>query len=221
MNDLNRKLQEIQKKLYLQRDGASSSSMRKKGLEYKMNWGVPIVTLRNIAGNYAPDPESANEMWSKNNRELRILATMMQDPSSFNDAEKWVNGIQNVELAEQATMNLFSRLPDAGKFASEWIQSDKLYIRLCGFLLYMRLFMQDYEMASEEEKNYFSALFDALNNESLILKRAALNSLKYLGKQSIIRSKTILANIKGNNKLPEDLKQYLYDDLLFEFESLG
>ncbi len=111
-------LQEIRKKLYLQRDGASSASMRDKGVDYTINFGVTVPTLRKIAKEYAPNKELADELWEKNTRELKILATMIQDPTYFQNTEDWVKEIKNVELAEQSVMNLFSKLPDAGKAAA-------------------------------------------------------------------------------------------------------
>ena len=210
---MNLKLQEIRKKLYLLRDGASSASMRKKGLHYKINFGVPVTTLKKLAEEYAPDSELANEMWGKNSRELNILATIIQDPTTFTDAEKWVNDIQSTELAEQAVMNLFCKIPVIQQQALQWIQSEKLYIRLCGFLLYIRLFMQNYRMTPEEEKIYFMSVFDTMNEESLILKNPAINSLRYFGRQSDNHLKIILDTIKDSNQLNSDIKEYLIADL--------
>lgn len=217
---MSNKLQEIRKKLYLRRDGASSTSMREKGVEYKINFGVPIPTLREIAQDYSPDSKLADELWEKDTRELKILATMIQDIPTFQKNEEWVETINNVELAEQSVMNLFSKIPNASTFASKWIQSDKLYTRLCGYLLYTRLFMKGYIMEKEEEKNYFLNIFKAFGDNSILIKNAAINSLKHLGRQSIINSKTVLAQVKGDSNLCTLEKENLYDDLLFEFEQL-
>ena len=210
---MNLKIQEIRKKLYLLRDGVSSTSMRKKGLHYKINFGVPVTSLKKLAEEYAPDSELANEMWGKNSRELNILATMIQDPTTFSDVEKWVNDIESIELAEQTVMNLFCKIQGIQQQASQWIQSEKLYIRLCGFLLYIRLFMQNYGMNLEEEKIYFASVFDTMNGDSLILKNPALNSLRYFGRQSDNHFKIILDSIKDSNQLNSEIKAYLIEDL--------
>ncbi|MDH8701811.1 3-methyladenine DNA glycosylase AlkD [Dysgonomonadaceae bacterium PH5-43] len=173
---MNAKLQEIRKKLYLQRDGASSASMREKGLDYKINFGVPTPTLRKIAQNYYPDCALANELWNKNNRELKILATMIQDPSMFSDTNKWIEEINNPELAEQAVMNLFCKLSNAEELANEWIQSDKQYIKISGFLLYSRLFTLDIPIKGNIEE-FVSIATENLNAESLLVKNAANNAL--------------------------------------------
>ena len=210
---MNSKIQEIRQKLYLRRDGAASSSMREKGVEYKINFGVPILTLREIAKVYAPDAELANELWKEDVRELKLLATLIQDVSSFTEADNWVNQINNIELAEQATMNLFCKIQNPILHAQKWVNSKKIYTQICGFILYSRLFRLEYQMNEEEDKNYFYAVFDALNSESLLLRNKALNSLTHLGQQSVLKSKNILAQVTENSELSSELKQILHEEL--------
>ena len=215
---MNQTIQGIRKKLYLCRNGASSSSMREKGIKYKTNFGVPVTTLRKIAKEYAPNSDLAEELWQENTRELKILATLIQNPQSFQNANEWVNSISNLELAEQFSMNLVSKLPDAGKYASEWINEKDLHTKICGFLVYSRLFMQDYQMEENEYNNYFNSAFNALNSDSLLLKNSAVNSLKYLGRQSVTKAKYILAECKSTTLLSTETKANIYDNLQFEFD---
>jgi 3-methyladenine DNA glycosylase AlkD len=210
---MNPTIQEIQKRLYLRRDGAASSSMREKGVEYKVNFGVSILTLREIAKEYAPNAELANELWKQDTRELKLLATLIQDVSSFDQSDEWMNEINNIELAEQATMNLFSKIKNPFFFAQKWVNSKKLYAQITGFILYSRLFILDFSMNEKEEKAYFLAAFDALNSDSLLLKNKSFNSLKQLGKQSVLKSKSILAQLDDNIQLSSDLKENLYEEL--------
>ncbi len=203
-------LSQIRKKLFLARDGANASSLRKKGIDYKMILGVPIVTLRKISKEYAPNAELANELWKEDHRELKILATLIQNPESFSGADDWVKDIHNLELAEQITSNLLCKLPDAGVLAKKWIQSDQTYTSITGFLLYTRLFMQNFQWGNQEDMEaYFYSVANALSSHSILLKNAALSSLKRMGRQSVIQAKYILA--KFENSL-------FYDDLKFEFD---
>lgn len=211
------KIQEIRKKLYLRRDGASSSSMRKKGIDYAINFGVPITTLKEIAGGYNRDASLANALWEKNTRELKILATLLQEPGSFSEADEWVEGVNNPELAEQLAMNLLIHLPGVGAKAACWIQSDKEYTRLTGFLTYMRLFMYGFQLEEKDYNAYLSAVWDAVAGESILVKNAAVNSLRHLGRQSAIQAENILASLDAREGLPVSLKEELREDLLFEF----
>lgn len=200
------RLQQIRKKLYLLRDGASSSSMREKGLEYKLNWGVQIPALRQLAAAYFPDEALAAELWKQQTRELRILATLIQDPTTFTAAEEWMQGINTIELAEQTVMNLFSKMPGASSYASEWIRSESEYMQLTGFLLYTRLFMTGTLLNPEEERIYFSRLFKALNTSSLSINHRALNSLLYLIRTDSTYINKVNALLATDTDLDPELK---------------
>ena len=196
----------IRKKVFLARDGVNADSLRKKGINYKMVYGVPITTLRRIAADYSPNAELANKLWPEDNRELKILSTMIQDPASFENANQWVEEIGNLELAEQACMNLFCKLQNAPQLAQQWILSDKSYTLICGFLLHTRLFSQNISIEGENAVIYFNAIDKALNSNHLLLQNAALNSLKRLGRQSILHSKNILEKINTTSPFYEELK---------------
>lgn len=218
---MKKKMQEIRRKLYLNRDGASSSSMKEKGIQYKLNLGVPIHKLREIAEEYSPDSELADALWNEGIRELRILATMIQNASTFKKPNEWAENVQNLELAEQLAMNLTSKLPQAGEWASQWIKSENLYIQILGYLTYIRLFMNNYQLKGEAYSDYFHQIFYALNSNNLSLKNAALNSLKYLGRQSVLNSKNILAECENSVDLNQDFKNELLNELQFEFDNLA
>ena len=202
-------LQEICKKLHLAMNGITSSAMHEKGIDYELNYGVPITTLRKIAKDYAPNSELAEELWNENIRELKILATLVQPSKSFVKTLDWVKDINNLELAEQACMNLFSKTPDAPDNALELIQSKELYPNICGYLIYVRLFMADFQL-NENKETYFIYVSEAINSDSLLLKNAALTSLKKLGRQSANNAKEILAKY--------ETKQHIYEDLKFEYD---
>ena len=60
-------------------------------------------------------------------------------------ADIWVDEIPSAEVAQVASMNLFSRLPYAPSLAFEWMASEKEMRQLCGFLIVARLLQQGAE----------------------------------------------------------------------------
>ena len=213
---MNKQIQEIRKRLYLLRDGASSASMRQKGVDYKLNFGVPVPKLKEIAGDYSPNMELAGLLWKENTRELKLLAILIQDPEHFEQAEEWVESLQNMELAEQLAMRLLCKLPDAGDKSARWIQSDTLYTRITGFLVYIWLFRDGYLLADEKYNSYFKALFYALSDDSVLLRNAALNSLKHFSRQSALSSQKALTECRETELLSTDLKTQLLETLTFD-----
>ena len=52
-------LKEIKRSFRSMMNGVASHSMREKGVEYKINWGVNLVNLRTLASKYDKDFELA------------------------------------------------------------------------------------------------------------------------------------------------------------------
>lgn len=210
-------VQEIRRKLRLFMDGVNSSSMREKGVSYKMNFGVPVMTLKTVAGNYPQDSELAEMLWKEDTRELKILATLIQPSGDFYNADNWVRSVNNLELAEQLCLNLLCKVPGMGEYAERWIQSDEIYIRITGFLLYSRLFIQGFE-PGPDRTIYLETACMALSPDFLLLTNAVLISLKKLGRQSPENASFILSGLKKHFPVFTPFQQAVYDELIFEFE---
>ena len=75
--DNNEKLKAIKRSFRLFMNGVTSQSMREKGLDYKINWGISQPDLRRIASSYDKDMELADMLWAEKIRECRMLATLL------------------------------------------------------------------------------------------------------------------------------------------------
>ena len=69
-----RKFQQILRLIKTKKNGDVSDLMNKKGIRYKINWGVSIFELREIANQYEPDHVLALKLWNKDWRETMILS---------------------------------------------------------------------------------------------------------------------------------------------------
>ena len=54
---LQNELKEIRTQLRLAMNGVISTSMREKGIVYKLNFGVPLPEIKQIAATHKPDSE--------------------------------------------------------------------------------------------------------------------------------------------------------------------
>ena len=113
-------------------NGVTSASMRQKGLNYKLIFGVELPH----------DYDLAAALWKEDIRECRLLAGMLMPPERFDGelADIWVEQMRFAEEAECTVHHLFSRLPCASAKAFEWIAAEGDMPRLCGYLLLGRLF---------------------------------------------------------------------------------
>ena len=76
----NEKIKEIKQSFRLMMNGTASRSMREKGADYKLNWGVSLPDLQAMAEEIGKDYELAISLWKEDVRECKILATMLMPP---------------------------------------------------------------------------------------------------------------------------------------------
>lgn len=173
---------EIKKKLRLNMNGVASTGMREAGIGYKLNFGVGIPSLKEIALETGKDAELAAALWKEDVRECRILAALIYPEDQFmpDMAELWIEQIEFPDLAEVCSMYLFSRMQGAAEAAFRWIASDNAMARYCGFLTMAHLLRGGREMGHryvEELKDQAQA---AVNGADLMCAQAARTVLNRL-----------------------------------------
>lgn len=154
--DIQQQLKDIKTQLRLSMNGAVSQSMREKGLIYNLNFGVELPRIKSIAAQYEKNHSLAQALWKEEIRECKILAAMLQPVDSFlpEIADIWVESINNIEIAELTSMNLFQNLTYAPAKSFQWIACDSEYVQVCGFLTIARLLIKKGEM-DERAANEF------------------------------------------------------------------
>lgn len=174
------KLKEIKKSFFLRMDGTASRSMREKGLDYKINWGVSIPDLRKMADEYGKDYELAIELWKENIRECKILATMMMPPEQMlpEIVELWMEQTSSQEIAEMAAFNLYQHLEYAPVLAFQWIAGDNEMEQICGYNLLARLFMKGQEPNERGIQEFLDQAMTALQSPSVSVRHAAMNCVR-------------------------------------------
>ncbi len=218
-------LKQIRTDLRLSMNGVVSTSMREKGLDYKLNFGVDIPKLRQIAKKYSQNVTLAETLYEKDTRELKILATMLYPVEHLSDktADEWCEKIPNQEIREQACMNLFQNHKNAVDLAQRWIESSDENIRTTGYWLLARLFIirkDDIELDQLNMDDILQKLQKDIRNESTFLQRAALNVFKFYGRTSKKRAETVLELMKPFENSNNGVEREIYEILSFEFSLL-
>lgn len=113
--DIQDKLKEIKGRFRLMMNGVASRSMRDKGIGYKINWGIGLPALKEMAQDYGKDYDLAVELWKEDIRECKILATLIMpaDKMPSDIVGLWASSLGNQEIAEMAAFNIFRYLDDA------------------------------------------------------------------------------------------------------------
>lgn len=182
--ETNDKLKKIKQSFRLVMNGPGSQSMREKGLNYKINWGVPFTTLRDMAAEYGKDYDLAIALFKENIRECKIMATMIMPIDKFEAdlAGLWMEQTDNQELAEMLAFNLLQYASYAPVVAYKWIASDNTVYQICGYSILSRLFMNGQEPNDRGMNEYLDQVAAALRGDNAGLKHTALNSvMKFVG----------------------------------------
>lgn len=119
-------------------NGIVASSMREKGVCYKINFGLTLPILKSISQQYPKDSKVAEKLWCEDIRESKLLAPMLYpaEDMDIETARRWVSEIPNTEVADICNMYLISKLPYAKTLAYEYAESDKeldIYVSLSLF----------------------------------------------------------------------------------------
>ena len=173
-------IKEIKKQFRLFMNGVVSQSMREKGLDYKLNFGIELPRLKEIAAKFEKDHEVAQALWKENIRECKILAGLLQPVDTFYPeiADIWVEDMHYPEIAELTCMNLFCHLPYASEKVFQWIADEGEYFQFCGYMLIARLLMNGKELNERAENEFLDQSLTALYSESGIVCRASATALR-------------------------------------------
>ncbi|WP_372772984.1 DNA alkylation repair protein [Mangrovibacterium sp.] len=152
--------QEIIAKVRLRKNGETVAQMKSMGLNYKMNWGVSVIHLRELAKNYEKNHLLALKLWNKGWRETMILATLLEEPNVVTEEQMdyWTKSIETIELIEQAVANLFVHSKFAFVKAVEYCCGKKHLVRCAGLQLIGRLALVDKKAINEMFEPFFEKL---------------------------------------------------------------
>lgn len=184
--ELHQTIKDIKKQFRLSMNGVVSTHQRRQGLDYKINFGVEIPRLKEIASGYAKDKALAEELWKDNIRECKMLAIFLYPQEEFSEetAGRWLSECRFTEIADNLCHRLLIYMASPVSFALCQINSEEAMRKYCGYSMLAHLFRGGSPVTSEEESRYLAAVKSALMDADLVstVKNAASISLmKYAG----------------------------------------
>lgn len=171
------KLMEIKRSFRLLMNGPVSQSMREKGMDYKLNWGVSLPHLQEVAREYGKDRDLAIALWKEDIRECKILATLIMPANEMSRelVDVWMEQLHGQEMAEMLSFHLLQHLDFAPALAYEWMASDKDLYQLTAYHLLSRLFLRGQEPNERGINEFLDQAAVALQSDNMGLRHAAAN----------------------------------------------
>ena len=183
--EIDSKIKELKRGFRLVMNGPASQSMREKGLDYRLNWGVPFMQLKQMAADLPHDYDLAIALWKEDIRECKILATLLMPHDKMPEevAEIWMEQTHSQEMAEMQAFNLYQYVSYAPKLAYRWMALDDTVKEICAYDILGRLFMKGQELKSPSAGLRHAAM-NALTRFAdlgLVFERLAKAALKREG----------------------------------------
>lgn len=208
-------LKDIKRLYRLYMNGIVSQSMRLKGAEYRVNFGLTLPLLRRIAEQIPPTVDIAEQLWHDTGvRESMLLAPMVYpiEQCTSADARRWVEEMPNVEVADFCCKYLFARLPYASDLVVDWVASSQEMVVYTAFRLAYALLPQ---MANEDwiASVAQTAIAAQSDDRSVVVSAAR----RFLSEALLmpVSGKVVVECLRKTDKIDEVLRQNLlafYDE---------
>jgi len=177
---VNGQLKEIKTQLRLSMNGSASAIMRERGLKYKLNFGVELPRIKQIASQFEKNHNLAQALWKEDIRECKILAGLLQPIDTFfpEIMDIWIETMPSVEIAEMTCMHLFQYLPYAPQKSLQLIANEGEYQQICGYLTIARLLMKKNDMTERAENELLDQAVVSYLGGSFAVRKAVMTALK-------------------------------------------
>ena len=203
-------------------NGAVAEAMQRRGLNYPLNYGVSVPTIRSIAGEYGTSHSLAMLLYRQQVRELKLAAAFVDDPQQVTPDQMrlWADGFANTELVEQVVYNLFRKAPGAERVALEWLDSPKPLLRYAGLLTAAST------VRPEMEQTMRQAFFDRIDQlvfreiDSSAVLRGIVTALRQLARTGLSMRRMVEDRIAVYGAAAESLPQQVAEELRWQLEYL-
>lgn len=196
--EIDNKIKELKRGFRLVMNGPASQSMREKGLDYRLNWGVPFIQLKQMAADLPHDYGFAIALWKEDIRECKILATLLMPHDKMPEevAEIWMEQTHSQEMAEMQAFNLYQYVSYAPKLAYRWMALDDTVKEICAYDILGRLFMKGREPNERGINEFIDQAVTALKSPSAGLRHAAMNALTRFADLGLVFERLAKAALK-------------------------
>lgn len=158
-------------------NGVVSENMRNKGVGYRINWGISLTHLKELAGEYDKNLHVALELWKDNVRESKIMALLLMPADEFTAdlAEVWIETMPTQELAEMSAMLLFKDVAYAPQLAYRLIATSEPLKQILGYNMLSRMFSDGCLPDARGLEELMDQVRLALKEDNLSVRHAAYN----------------------------------------------
>lgn len=202
-------------------DRSRLEGMGRFGIDTRNALGVTVTELRGLARRIGRDHDLAAALWQSEIHEARLLATMVDEPSSVTEAqmERWVSDITSWDLCDQLCGNLFDRTPYAFEKALGWSRRDEEFVKRAGFALMATSAVHRKDVSDARFEVFLPAISAQATDDRNYVKKAVSWALRQIGKRSPSLNRKAIATAREIERIDARAARWIARDVLRELES--
>ncbi len=180
-------------------DPSSAAGMARFGITPAHTFGVRLPALRALARRLGRDHELALALWEQDNREARILASMVAVPDRVTEAqmEAWAAAFDYWEICDQVVMNLFRRTRFAVTKAHAWSERDETFVKRAGFVLMAQLAAGRGRADEATLRAFLPVIAREACDDREMVKKAVNWALRQIGKRTLALHRAAIATAEA------------------------
>lgn len=211
------KVQEIIMQIRHRMNGEVVESMRQANIIYKVNYGVTIPELQQIAQPYKGNHDLALRLFEDDIRECKIIASMIDDPAKVtgDQIDKWSDQFDNVEMVEHVCSNLFWKSDFALPRSAEWCLEEDSLMQKAGLLIAGRR-ASDKSIKDSIFEPYIRMVENIVETEDELITNAALFTLREIAKRSESLKKLVIESAERMTVSDFGIATWVGNQILFE-----
>jgi 3-methyladenine DNA glycosylase AlkD len=204
------------------------AGMARFGINPESALGISVKTLREFARETRQQIKDkderhalAAELWASSIHEVRILASIVDEPSRVSAAqmEAWAADFNSWDLVDQVCGNLFDKSPYGYAKALEWSAREEEFVRRAGFALMNYIALHAKHLPDPSFEPFFQAILTRADDERNFVKKAVNWALRGIGKRSKSLNTRAVEIARQMEQMPSRTARWNAKDALKELTS--
>ena len=214
---MDEKVMDIIARIKQRMNGAVVESMRESGIIYKVNYGVTIPELQQIAQPFKGNHDLAVQLFEQDIRECKIIASMIDDPEKVTGAQidDWCENFDNHEIIEQVCNNLLWKSDFALSRSYEWCLEEDALMKKAGLLIVGHR-ASDNTIKDSVFEPYIGIVENLAETEDELVSNSAIYALREIAKRSESLNNKVVQAAEKMSESDFGIANWIGNQLLFE-----
>ncbi len=218
--DYQEEFKKLRRKIRINENGSIAELMQNMGIKYKLNYGVSVTKLKQLAKPYEGNNEFARFLWQKDIREARLISLMILDTSKLSpeETDTFVKDFVSGEEVEQACMHSFYKLGFALDKIADYSNETGEFAKMTAYVLLARLSQMQAEIKDSEFRKFFDKLILDSRTESVHVKKGISRALRMLARRNDKLKADVMEICKSLESSNNLSSQWIAEDVKTEIE---